>query len=330
MAFGTLVGYLMLVRPLPGWPTLMCCRPACGSMSALVDAFGLPDAASVLSQVSNGAMWFRFLFGGGVLLYAIWLDLKYRRVPNWVWLATAAVGLVFIAVDIAAGSPAWVWFAWIPVVIVVTYALWWFRLLFGGADAKCVMAFAILVPYPPALMAGDGGLWPHLPAFMPTAATMLFNAVLFTLVIPISYAVMNAARGNLHPAAMFLGRRVPLASVYDDPVWVMDWVDVAPENEPEEEEPSLDEMEDDPVLDRDQLPALAENELDGATIRLHYMPTRAGDYVRNLARLEAMGVTEVWVTPKVPFMVPLMLGYVGAFVIGDVLVSLTLWLGGAF
>ena len=65
--------------------------------------------------------------------------------------------------------------------------------------------------------------------------------------------------------------------------------------------------------------------LEGAKVRLVYMPTRAGDYALNLARLKAMGTDKVWATPKIPFMIPLFLGFVAAFLIGDVIMSATLW-----
>ncbi|MBW3583645.1 MAG: hypothetical protein KY455_11155, partial [Euryarchaeota archaeon] len=67
--------------------------------------------------------------------------------------------------------------------------------------------------------------------------------------------------------------------------------------------------------------------LEGARVRLRYMPTR-GDYALNLARLKALGVEEVWATPKIPFMIPLFLGFLTAFLVGDLILSGTLWFSG--
>ena len=34
---------------------------------------------------------------------------------------------------------------------------------------------------------------------------------------------------------------------------------------------------------------------------------------------EKLGITEIWVTPKVPFMIPLLIGFLFSFIIGDIL-----------
>ena len=34
---------------------------------------------------------------------------------------------------------------------------------------------------------------------------------------------------------------------------------------------------------------------------------------------EKHGVNEIWVTPKIPFMIPLLLGFIFLFVFGDIL-----------
>jgi preflagellin peptidase FlaK len=49
-----------------------------------------------------------------------------------------------------------------------------------------------------------------------------------------------------------------------------------------------------------------------------YMPNSFevdGDY--NI--LEKNGISRVWVTPKIPFMIPLFVGFIAAFIIGDIL-----------
>ena len=36
-------------------------------------------------------------------------------------------------------------------------------------------------------------------------------------------------------------------------------------------------------------------------------------------KFEKKGITEIWVTPKVPFMIPLLIGFIFAFIFGDIL-----------
>lgn len=286
------------------------------------------DPASILATLAPSSMWARFFFGGIILLYAIWTDMRARRVPNEVWLITLAGGVVLAVYDWFRGDPPVIYLLLAPVIMAVAYLLWRVRLLFGGADAKCIMAYALLIPYPPALF-GAGVAWPHLIAFFPFAVTMLTNAVTFTLLVPLLYFVTNLFRGHVHPIAMWLGRRVPLERVFTEPVWVMEWVRPAPgAAEGVEEGPALADTTEDPDLDPDGLPHIDPATIEGADVRLHYVPTRAGDYALNLARLKALGIDEVWVTPKVPFMVPLFLGFLTAWIVGDLILSAVFWASG--
>ena len=37
---------------------------------------------------------------------------------------------------------------------------------------------------------------------------------------------------------------------------------------------------------------------------------------------EKRGITEIWVTPKIPFMIPLLLGFICTFIFGDILYTI--------
>ncbi|HYS70937.1 MAG TPA: A24 family peptidase C-terminal domain-containing protein, partial [Thermoplasmata archaeon] len=51
-------------------------------------------------------------------------------------------------------------------------------------------------------------------------------------------------------------------------------------------------------------------------------PKRRADPAGQVARLRARGIKRVWVTPQIPFMVPLLVGFGLAFVMGNLLVGL--------
>jgi archaeal preflagellin peptidase FlaK len=283
------------------------------------------DPTGLVASLAPHSMTLRFVGGGLILLYAIGWDLWARRVPNPVWLAPIGLGLILLGYDFAAGTPQPGWILGIPAVMLGAYLLWRMRLLFGGADAKCIMAFAVLAPFPPALHTAAGA-YPHFVAFTPTAVTMLTNAVLLTILVPVFFFLTNLLKGNIHPVAMFLGTRVPLKRAQEDPVWVMQWVEL-PASEGDVG-PSLEETSEDPSLVDDELPDVPAEEVAGGRLRFVYFPTRAPGYARNIARLKAMGVRDVWVTPKVPFMVPLFLGFITAWLFGDLIMTGVLWATG--
>lgn len=216
-----------------------------------------------------------------VLGYASYTDLVARRVKNEVWLALGGFGLVLVGVDALLGELRWQYWLGALGIIVLAYVLWYVRLLYGGADAKAMMALAVLLPYRPAHHVGAWGL-PVGEAFLPTALTTLTNGVALMVMLPVLFALYNLVRGHVAVPAMFVGRKMPLEAAANSPVWIMEHVD------------------------------------DAGQVRRRTFPRRDLDATANAARLHEKGVMEVWVTPKVPFMIPLAVGYLLALGVGDV------------
>ena len=147
-----------------------------------------------------------------VFAWAAVRDVRTRRVSSVVWIPLALLGAVTLGWD---GWVAWnagelVWGAFLlsatvslGLVVPIAYLFWWFG-GFGGADAKALMVLALLFPaFPSYVVAGR-----EFPvATTPVDAfsfTILTNAVLVGLVIPIALAVRNAAAGRIAPV-MFVG-----------------------------------------------------------------------------------------------------------------------------
>jgi hypothetical protein len=49
-----------------------------------------------------------------------------------------------------------------------------------------------------------------------------------------------------------------------------------------------------------------------------YMP-KDFDADEELKEFERAGIKEIWVTPKIPFMIPLLIGFIISFILGDIL-----------
>lgn len=56
--------------------------------------------------------------------------------------------------------------------------------------------------------------------------------------------------------------------------------------------------------------------------RKFYSMPKDFDIEEELMEFEKHNITEIWVTPKIPFMIPLLAGYICAFIIGDILFTL--------
>lgn len=59
----------------------------------------------------------------------------------------------------------------------------------------------------------------------------------------------------------------------------------------------------------------------GGKRKLVYMPKNF-DIGEELAEFEKLGIKNIWVTPKIPFMIPLLAGFLVTFILGDILLQL--------
>jgi len=222
----------------------------------------------------------RLSLGAAVLAFASYTDWRWRRAPNVLWVVTACVGAVLVAMQFLGGSvpvqaPKYLVVA--AIFAGMTFGLYRVGLLAGGADAKALMALAVLAPFPVEL--GALPLWPSL---LPTPFAILGNALLAFLVVPLGLLARNLTRGHVAWPFSFLAVRIPLDEARRKHVWPMEYMQ------------------------------------DGQVKRM-LMPSRFEWEDEDWEALAAAGRTEVWVTPKVPFMVPLLVGFVSAFLLGDLL-----------
>ena len=175
--------------------------------------------------------------------------------------------------------------------MVIAYQLFYrTRLLHGGADAKALIALSLLVPtHPDMALFPLFGMDPRVEGLLritlPFSLIIWVNAAFLFLAVPIGLLVLNAIRGDFAFPQAFLGYRVGTDSIPRH-AWLMEKID-----------------------------------RQGNRV-LVLFPRRGGDPAGDLARLRDAGVDRVWVTPQIPFMVPLFVGFLLAFVLGNVLVGL--------
>ncbi|WP_148413894.1 A24 family peptidase [Haloferax sp. KTX1] len=156
-----------------------------------------------------------------ILAWTAVRDVRTRRVPNVVWYPLAALGLVLLAWELVGHLPPETVFdrlylirVGVSVCLVVPLSYLFWRLGgFGGADAKALMVFAVLLPtFPSYTLAGTE---------FPLAATrlgvfsmtVLTNTVIVGLAYPLFLAARNLADGEFEFPISFVGRRVPVASL---------------------------------------------------------------------------------------------------------------------
>lgn len=219
----------------------------------------------------------RLIVGIVILSYASYTDIKTRRASNYLWLAMGSIGGILLIIQYFTApfeNPLYLLF--VPIFIGLVYALFQLGLIFGGADAKALMALAILVPFYPIIL--DFPMWIDI---MPFPWVVLANSVVIFLVIPLSLIVYNIAKRNMEFPYCTLGYRMSIEQAREKFVWPLEKI------------------------------------VDGKR-KFVRMP-KEFDIGKELDEFEKNGINEIWVTPKIPFMIPLLVGFVFSFIFGDIM-----------
>ena len=222
----------------------------------------------------------RLAVGFLILLIASYTDIKTRRASNILWVIMAIVGAILIAIQyFDPGFENIYILIFIPIMIGLVYLLFQLGLIFGGADAKALMAISILVPTQPQIY--QIPIWGQ--SYMPAAWTIFSNSVILFLAIPIGMFIYNIFKRNIKFPYCFLGYRMKIAKAKEKFVWPL------------------------------------EKLVDGKR-KFAYMP-KGYETEDELDEFEKNGITEIWVTPKIPFMIPLLIGFIFTFVFGDIIAT---------
>ena len=117
---------------------------------------------------------------------------------------------------------------------------------------------------------------------MPFSLLSLFYGALLTIVVPLYYLVVNTIRGDRRFPSMLFGVRMDMAEAKSKFVWPMEYVD-------------------------------------GEEIKISSLPKGPESIEEHFASLEAKGLTRIWVTPKIPMLIPITVGVIIAAIVGNAL-----------
>jgi preflagellin peptidase FlaK len=157
-----------------------------------------------------------------VFCWAAIRDVRTRRLPNRIWPPLYALGALLLVWDAVLLWPfAGLDGRWFLVRAAVSllfvaplgYAFWYLG-AFGGADAKALIALALVFPTFPSYEVAGLSLPVVETALGVFSLTILTNTVLLGLAYPVGLAVANLARGRVSPT-MFLARPVATDSLPD-------------------------------------------------------------------------------------------------------------------
>ena len=232
------------------------------------------DTATILDVI-------RFIVGVTILSYASYTDIKTRKASDKLWIIMTIIGIILLLIQyLTIGFENIMIIIFIPIMIGFVYLLFQMRLLFGGADAKAIMAIAILLPFQPTIY--QLPIWGQ--SYMPASWTVFANSLIIFLFIPIFLLVYNLTQRNIKLPHALLGYKMKLQKAKEKFVWPLE-----------------------KIQDR--------------KTKLIIRP-KESDNKEEYFEFEKLGITEIWVTPKIPFMIPLLLGFICTFIFGDILFTI--------
>lgn len=223
------------------------------------------------------------VIAGAFLTYASWLDWKSRIVPNSVWKFMLAALLPFTLVEFFVVGYD-VTFAIVQLVLVVGFTfLLYVAGAFGGADAKALMVLAAVFPVYPSMF----GLPVLNKGFGVFGFSVLANSVVFTPVLVLGLFVYNVMKEGIRNLSIyyFFGYKVDADRI-----------------------PKFHKLFE--YVNEDGEPVLTRKSVEADKKRLAM-----------LREAKKKGLVErVWVTPELPYMIPITAGYVLALLVGDLVV----------
>ncbi len=242
-----------------------------------------------------------------ILGYSCVTDLKVRRAPNRLWYFMGAIGLALGAFELyGSGFDRYLLFSWALgffFMFAMMYSLYYFFQYFGmaglgGADAKALIAVSLLFPYYPHVE-----LFSQLLPLTDVTRSVIFgiavfgNALALNLVVPLALLARNLLTV---PLGELLSRPMSAFTGYTSAIEGLKGKHVRLMNRYIEEDGRLKVKR-----------AFGGSELDDATYK-------------SLLRWKKEGKVgdKVWVTPKIPFLIPITLGFLMAIVYGDILTQI--------
>lgn len=235
------------------------------------------------------------------LVYSCYSDIKTRRVSNKVWPVMLAAASPFIVYEMITFGLPYILRTLISFVVIFIFVYILFTIhAFGGADAKVLMVISIILPLFPKLSLNSTQLplWgvPLLDLF---TFSVFGNSVLLTVIVPLGllfYNIVTVPPKELlkKPLYALIGYRQKIASLQEGHIRLIERYEETPDGVVSKFTRTGTSIDADTILKLKEL----------------HKKGSIGDYV--------------WITPGLPFMIPITAGFLVAIVFGDIIFYLSL------
>ncbi|WP_319506506.1 A24 family peptidase C-terminal domain-containing protein [uncultured Methanolobus sp.] len=234
------------------------------------------------------------------LLYACYADIKTRRVVNEVWVMMFGVGFIFIMYDLMTYGFPYLIRNILSFIFIFAFVYMLFQFgAFGGADAKVLMVISLIIPTYPMITIGSTSFpLDGVPLINLFAFSVFGNSIILTVIVPIGLfmynLIKNPSESLKRPFYMFIGYITPISK-----------------------------------LEKGHFRMIESYNRTKTGIEFKF--ARSGteltsNVISELKRYQKEGKVKdgVWITPGLPFMIPITAGFITAVVFGDLIFYLTM------
>ncbi|MBC7108112.1 MAG: hypothetical protein H5T41_04915 [Methanomassiliicoccales archaeon] len=276
--------FILLSASISDWKT----RSATDAHWILLGFIGLIVLVVDIHLSGASALYYLFIIPIAIIFFDIFWDRKgifkdgINLIPLFLYLSGLTV-LIFLAIKFWDQILFWKLMT-IVIMFGIIILFYNFNIIKGGADAKALLALSIVFPHYPVI-----GHFPiiDIPSAMnellfPFSLLILFNAALLSVAVPIALFFYNLFRGDRRIPVMFFGYRVNIADIKSKFVWPLEY-------------------------------------FDGDKIKLTIFPRSVDSVEIQLEDLKRMGIEKIWVTPKIPFLIPITISLLFSVVVGNLI-----------
>ena len=172
----------------------------------------------------------------------------------------------------------------IPIIMLFVVVMYMLDIVRGGADAKALISLSILFPFYPAFgsLPFIHGETSAAETLLPFSFSILVNAAIIVALTPLVFLARNLSRKEFAFPLGLLGYKLDTAEIANKHVWLMESI------------------------------------MDGKLVT-HVRPRKQEDQKADIELLASSGYKRVWVTPKIPFIVPMLVSLILTTVVGNIL-----------
>ncbi|MDY0387540.1 MAG: A24 family peptidase C-terminal domain-containing protein [Methanolobus sp.] len=234
------------------------------------------------------------------LLYACYADIKTRRVANEVWVMMFGVGFIFIMYDLMTYGLPYLIRNILSFIFIFAFVYMLFQFgAFGGADAKVLMVISLIIPTFPVITIGSTSFpLEGIPPIDLFAFSVFGNSIILTVIVPIGLflynLIKNPSESLRRPFYMFIGYIMPISKLEKGHFRLIE------------------------SYSRTK---------DGIKFKFSRSGTElSSDVISELKSYHKEGKVKegVWITPGLPFMIPITAGFITAVIFGDLIFYLTM------